>query len=412
MRPKMHSMVSSDSSKASMETVDCEGEEVEQSDLHSFSFDEYVMDVSFQDACQKIDPHLEMFLAITLALFDYLRKSSVSGGYVVSVSGGCDSSVVVCCVVGMMRRAMRQLGVEGFLGVLRREDLWQSICVQKEQNMSSLLSQERYVIGELLTCLYQRSKYSSEATETAALQLCQELGATFHVVDIQPLVDSYIKRAEVLFARKLVWPEDGLILQNIQARVRSPMIWMMANERSAILLSTGNRSEASLGYFTMDGDSSGGLAPLAGLSKTFLLSWLRWAHHSGCEDLGWKSDEGVAALAQVIAVEPTAELCPVEYDQSDEKDLMPYDVISALERHRLCDKKSKEECLAALRLDFPAISEVLLEIYVEDFDRLWCTSQWKRERLAMGFHLSEMNVDPQSGYRFPVLSPLKDKISY
>ena len=77
--------------------MDCEGEEVEQSDLHSFSFDEYVMDVSFQDACQKIDPHLEMFLAITLALFDYLRKSSVSGGYVVSSDSSKASMETVDC---------------------------------------------------------------------------------------------------------------------------------------------------------------------------------------------------------------------------------------------------------------------------------------------------------------------------
>ena len=62
---------------------------------------------------------------------------------------------------------------------------------------------------------------------------------------------------------------DDIALQNIQARVRSPGIWMIANIRNALLLSTSNRSEAAVGYATMDGDTSGGLAPIAGIDKAF-----------------------------------------------------------------------------------------------------------------------------------------------
>jgi NAD+ synthase (glutamine-hydrolysing) len=58
-------------------------------------------------------------------------------------------------------------------------------------------------------------------------------------------------------------------MQNIQARTRVPALWMIANVKNALLLTTSNRSESSVGYVTMDGDSSGGLAPLAGIDKVF-----------------------------------------------------------------------------------------------------------------------------------------------
>jgi NAD+ synthase (glutamine-hydrolysing) len=66
-------------------------------------------------------------------------------------------------------------------------------------------------------------------------------------------------------------------LQNIQARARSPVIWMLANIKQAILLTTSNRSEGDVGYATMDGDTSGSLAPIAGIDKITILQWLKWA---------------------------------------------------------------------------------------------------------------------------------------
>src|ERR1035441_6631523 len=75
---------------------------------------------------------------------------------------------------------------------------------------------------------------------------------------------------ESSLGRKLGWEQDDLALQNIQARVRSPGIWLLANLNNALLLSTSNRSEAAVGYATMDGDTSGGLSPIAGIDKAFL----------------------------------------------------------------------------------------------------------------------------------------------
>ena len=91
----------------------------------------------------------------------------------------------------------------------------------------------------------------------------------------------YIATLEKAIGRALTWEHDDVTLQNIQARVRAPSIWMLANLRGALLLTTSNRSEAAVGYATMDGDTAGGLAPLGGIDKTFLRAWLRWMETEG-----------------------------------------------------------------------------------------------------------------------------------
>ena len=86
--------------------------------------------------------------------------------------------------------------------------------------------------------------------------------------------------------RELSWQTDDVALQNIQARSRSPSVWMLANLRGALLLATSNRSEAAVGYATMDGDTSGGLSPIAGIDKAFLRRWLHWCQTDGPGGIG------------------------------------------------------------------------------------------------------------------------------
>src|SRR5205085_1442418 len=118
---------------------------------------------------------------------------------------------------------------------------------------------------------------------------------------------------------------DDIALQNIQARVRSPGIWMLANIAGALLLTTSNRSEAAVGYATMDGDTSGGLSPVAGIDKAFLREWLAWMEVAG--PLG---TQPLPILGLVNRQQPTAELRPATEAQTDEKDLMPYPVLDAI----------------------------------------------------------------------------------
>ena len=304
----------------------------------------------------------EFAQAVSLALFDYLRKSKAKG-FVLSLSGGADSSLCAVLVAEMVRRASKEITF-------------------------------KQTVGELLTCAYQGTKNSSSTTLEAARELAASIGAGFHHWTIDDEVTSYTSKAEKAIGRKLKWETDDVTMQNIQARARSPIIWMLANIKQSILLTTSNRSEGDVGYATMDGDTSGSLAPIAGIDKPFIMQWLKWAE----KELGYKG------LSYVNNLQPTAELRPQERAQTDEKDLMPYPVLVAIEKLAFLERKPPLEVYKALSEKYKQYDGVLLKDYVRKFFRLWAANQWKRERLAPSFHLDDLNVDPRSWLRFPILS--------
>lgn len=326
----------------------------------------------------------EMGRAIALGLWDYLRKSR-GQGYVVSLSGGADSSACAALVAIALELAVAEHGLDGAkarLGHVRLDDVHDTAGL----------------VRRLLLCAYQATRNSGDVTRTAATEVARALGAEYHVLDVAPMVADYIGAVEGALGRKLTWEQDDVALQNVQARVRSPSIWLFANLRGAILLTTSNRSEIAVGYATMDGDTSGGLAPLAGIDKTYLRRWLRWLETDGHAGL-----HPVPALSYVNAQAPTAELRPGG-GQTDEADLMPYDLLEAVEDAAIRDKHMPVEVLAELEPRFPQHTPAQLAVWIERFFRLWSRHQWKRERLAPGFHLDDKNLDPRSWCRFPILS--------
>jgi NAD+ synthase (glutamine-hydrolysing) len=257
-------------------------------------------------------------------------------------------------------------------------------------------------IGALLACAYQPTENSGKVTRHAAEQIALAIGAEFHVIDVDALYQGYVAAVEQAIGRKLTWATDDLTLQNLQARVRAPSIWALANVRGAVLLTTSNRSEAAVGYATMDGDTAGGLAPLGGIDKLYLRSWLRWMETKA--PLG---TEPIPALRFVNAQQPTAELRPPiagANAQTDEADLMPYDFLEAVEDSAIRDKHTPVEVLQELSPRYPQHSPLQLATWIERFFRLWCKNQWKRERFAPSLHLDDRNVDPRSWCRFPILS--------
>jgi len=328
----------------------------------------------------------EFARAVALGLFDYMRKSR-SQGFVVSLSGGADSAAVVCLVSIMLQLAVADLGWD---------ELRKRLCyipgIGDLENTGELLP-------KILTCVYQASANSSETTETAARELAAALGAVFYRFDIANMVTGYTEMVEASLGRKLDWKTDDLALQNIQARVRSPGVWMIANLRNALLLSTSNRSEAAVGYATMDGDTSGGLSPIAGIDKAYLRSWLRWLEQYGPDAVG-----SIPTLDLINRQAPTAELRPGEEKQTDEDDLMPYPLLDAIEKSAIRDKLAPVEVFQVMRAKFPAYETARLAGWVEKFFRLWCRNQWKRERYAPSFHLDDDNLDPKTWCRFPILS--------
>jgi len=330
--------------------------------------------------------HEEFWRAETLALFDYMRRS-YSRGFVVSLSGGADSALCSVLVALMVKRAVAELGLDGVKARLAFD------------GRLALATSERELVRLLLVTAYQGTRNSSEVTRQAARAVAEGIGAEHHELDVDALVQGYIALAEGALGRKLTWELDDVTLQNIQARARAPSIWMFANVRGALLLTTSNRSEAAVGYTTMDGDSAGGLAPIGGVDKNFIRGWLRWLEAEGPIGVG-----PLLAVHAVNAQQPTAELRPLERVQTDEADLMPYDVLDAIERAAIRDKQDPLECCRLLRLEFPRHSARQLAFWVDRFFRLWCRNQWKRERYAPSFHLDDENLDPKTWCRFPILS--------
>ena len=349
------------------------------------SFEDYQLNSFFlEPKTQKIAPinskNEEFVQASALALFDYMRKSR-SNGFVLSLSGGADSSSIAILVAEMVKRGIDELGLERFCkkgGV---------------KNFPTSKYPEKELMSQLLTTAYQGTKNSSDDTYSSAESLAESIGATFYHWEIDEEVKSYTSKIEKAIGRKLTWEQDDITLQNIQARTRSPIIWMLANINNALLLTTSNRSEGDVGYATMDGDTSGSISPIAAVDKYFLLNWLRWAEKS-------LSRPG---LAKVNSLQPSAELRPLERTQTDEKDLMPYAAILEIEKLAIRDRRSPMDVYLILSEEME-LEPSVLKGYIKKFFQLWSRNQWKRERLAPSFHLDEFNVGPKTWYRFPILS--------
>ncbi len=325
----------------------------------------------------------EFARSVSLGLFDYLRKSR-NRGFVVSLSGGADSAATAVLAALSFRFAVRELGIE-----------------EVRRRLPNAAIDEASFCGGLLDTVYQASANSGDVTRDAARTVGAGLGARHSEWDIDGMVQGYRALVEKTLDRAMTWEDDDLALQNIQARVRSPGAWMLANVRGALLLCTSNRSEAAVGYATMDGDTSGSIAPIAGIDKNYLRAWLRWAMETGPEGIG-----PLPFLAPVCEQAPTAELRPRDRRQTDEDDLMPYDLLDAIERLAIRDRMEPPEVMRALS---PQWAERVggmetLRTYVRRFFSLWSRNQWKRERYAPSFHLDDENLDPKTWCRFPILS--------
>lgn len=325
----------------------------------------------------------EFTRAIALGLFDYMQKSR-SSGFVVSLSGGADSTAVVCLVRLMVDLAMQDIG----------SDRLRERCGVSDEaiDTSEALTQC------LLTTAYQATRNSSQATREAARTVAEAIGAKHLELDIDKINQQYIDMIGRAIDRTLDWDRDDIALQNIQARVRAPGIWMLANLENKLLLATSNRSEAAVGYTTMDGDTCGGLSPIAGIDKAFLRRWLNWLETTGPAAIG-----PIKAVGEVNRLIPTAELRPLDQNQTDEDDLMPYDILDAIEHEAIGLKRGPAEVLAAMRAQFPEVAN-RLPIWVQRFFTLWSRNQWKRERFAPSFHVDDKNLDPKTWCRFPILS--------
>ncbi len=157
-------------------------------------------------------------------------------------------------------------------------------------------------------------------------------------------------------------------------------------------------SEAAVGYATMDGDTAGCVAPIAGLPKVYIHQYLSWVARTGPIGVG-PTEEMYAVVEQ----QPTAELRPASYLQTDEDDLMPYWLLHKIEtmvvKNRYIPVEIYQELKATIEYDNNALIHAIAKFF-----RLFSRNQWKRERYALSFHMDDHNLDPRTWCRTPILT--------
>jgi NAD+ synthase (glutamine-hydrolysing) len=365
-----------------------EGKLISVNDRFSFkniSFSKY--DIDFNSQSDKINyesPKIydEFIDAFSLGLSDYLFKSNLNG-FALSLSGGLDSSSIAILTYEMIKRILEKQGIE---------------TLNKKFNLNlipsgNIHSNIKKVINKILFTAYQETENSTKETKRSAKILSDFIGSNHFEWSIDSEVKSITEKISNKTSKKYSWEENDITLQNVQARVRSPFIWFIANANNLLLLSTSNRSESSVGYSTMDGDSSGSISPIAGIDKVFikdLLKYLREKYNYTCLD-------------NVLSLKPSAELKPTNKKQFDEDDLMPYNILSEIERCFVKERKGPREIYNILKRKELSDDESLKK-NIKNFFKLLATNQWKRERTAPSFHFDDYSLDASTWFRFPILS--------
>jgi NAD+ synthase (glutamine-hydrolysing) len=270
----------------------------------------------------------EIFRALVLGTADYARKCGFRE-VLLGLSGGIDSALTAAI-------AAEALGADRVLGVL------------------------------------MPSPFSSQGSIDDALALAANLGIRTRTLPIAGVMDAFEATLAEAFAGR---PKD-VTEENIQARARGNLLMALSNKFGALLLTTGNKSELAVGYCTLYGDMSGGLAVIADLPKTRVYDVAAWLNR----------DREIIPRATITKA-PSAELRP---NQTDQDSLPPYDVLDAiLERH--VERYQSEAEIVAAGFDQATVRRVL---------RLVRTAEFKRRQAAPGLRISERAFG--TGWRMPV----------
>jgi NAD+ synthase (glutamine-hydrolysing) len=281
-------------------------------------------------AGSKVDDELEsVFLALVMGVRDYVTKCGFSSA-VLGLSGGIDSALTAAI-------AVHALGPENVLGVA------------------------------LPSC------YSSADSYDDAEELARNLGCRFEVVPIHDIFETYQKTLAPLFAGL----SEDLTEQNIQARIRGNILMALSNKFGSLLLATGNKSEMAVGYCTLYGDMSGGLAAISDVPKQMVYALARFINR-----------EKEIIPVRTLTKAPTAELKP---DQRDQDDLPPYELLDRILQYHLEDGLDLQKIIA-LGFDKDLVADVLRRIQLNEYKRKQAPMGLKVTSKAFGYGRRYPNV--------------------
>jgi NAD+ synthase len=283
------------------------------------------------------------YAACVLGLRDYVGKTGFPG-VLLGVSGGIDSAL--CAAI-----AVDALGADRVRGVMLP------------------------------------FRFTAQVSLDDAAKLAGELGIRYEVLPIADAVNGFEKILSTTFAGL---PRD-ITEENLQARARGTLLMAISNKTGAMVVTTGNKSEMSVGYATLYGDMNGGFNPIKDIYKTevFRLSALRNS---------WKPDGALGPSGEVIPVNiitrpPTAEL---RENQTDQDSLPPYDMLDAI-LERLVEREQPLASIVAEGFDREVVARI---------DRLLNIAEYKRRQAAPGVKVTQKNFGRDR--RYPITNRFRD----
>lgn len=241
--------------------------------------------------------------------------------------------------------------------------------------LTAVIAAEALGPGNVLG-LAMPTRYSSPGSLEDARDLAKNLGIRHEVVDIDPIFATWLERLGP-FVEGLGPPGPfDVTWENLQARIRGATLMAVSNRTSALVLTTGNKSEVAVGYSTLYGDMAGGLAVVSDVPKTMIYELARWVNR----------DE-VRIPRSSIDKAPSAELRP---NQKDEDSLPPYEVLDPILELYVEQQLGKDD-IVARGFDPVVVSRVLHLVRV---------SEYKRRQAAPGLIITSKAFGP--GRRVPL----------
>ena len=235
-------------------------------------------------ASDDFTPEAEIWNALVLGVRDYARKTRFKK-VLLGLSGGIDSALTAAIAADAM-------GPENVLGVM----------------MPSL--------------------YSSQGSVDDSVELARNLGIQTMLLPISDIMETY----DGVLADAFAGLKPDVTEENIQSRIRGNLLMALSNKFGSLLLTTGNKTELSVGYCTLYGDMNGGLAVIADLPKMMVYRVSRWRNQRGAD-----------IPESTITKAPSAELRP---DQTDQDSLPPYEVLDEILELHVEQCRSAEEIIA------------------------------------------------------------------
>jgi NAD+ synthase (glutamine-hydrolysing) len=197
------------------------------------------------------------------------------------------------------------------------------------------------------------SRYTADMSKTDAQQLAENLGIGFMIVPVEPAFNAFLD----MLAEPFADCEPDVTEENLQARIRGNILMALSNKFGWMVLTTGNKSEMSVGYATLYGDMAGGFAVIKDVPKTLVYELARWRNEQG---------DAPVIPERCITRAPSAELRP---DQKDTDSLPPYEVLDQILHAYVEEDQSPEEIIETMDLPKALVLKVTRMIDHNEYKR-------------------------------------------